>query len=64
MSSRVLPNFHKVRRAEEDDPDSNVEKEKNEPEPEKTKEEKSAERTQAIRNSISKLKSKFNQIRK
>ena len=72
----MLPNNHRIRRAEVQSSvgiggekgvgSENLreeEKEEKEEEEEKKKE-KAVERTQAIRNSLSKLRSKFDQIRK
>ena len=74
----MLPNNHRIRKAEVQSSvgiggekgvgtENLREEEKEEEEEEKKKEEakeKAVERTQAIRNSLSKLRSKFDQIRK
>ena len=77
---RVLPNNHRIRKSmqpsegiggqkgsiRENEKEDEAEKEKKLEEEKKKQEakEKAVERTQAIRNSLSKLRSKFDQIRK
>ena len=78
ISSRVLPNNHCIRRAgqsseglggqhnaaRQSEKTEEKEEEVRKKEAEEKAKEKAVERTQAIRSSLSKLRSKFDQIRK
>ena len=75
---RVLPNNHRIRKSmqpsegiggqkgsiKENEKEDEAEKKLEEEKKKEEAKEKAVERTQAIRNSLSKLRSKFDQIRK